>query len=93
MDVTWILRLVFGIAIRLRWLSEFFECERSHLATKALLPEKLVLPTAHDTVALFHQHWHAGKGNLSLATVVTQTILDHFKKIPIAAAGSKIKSS
>lgn len=31
--------------------------ELSHLAAKALLPERLVLDAAHETVALFHQYW------------------------------------
>ena len=78
---------------RTKRFDEFTESELSHLAAKALLPENLVLDTAHETVALFHQHWHAEKGNLPLSTTVIQAIESHFKKIPIAAAHSKTKKS
>lgn len=60
--------------------------ELSHLAAKSLLPEKLVLDTARETVALFHQHWNAEKANLPLSRVVVNAIEDHMRKIPIAAA-------
>lgn len=58
--------------------------ELSHLAAKALLPEKLVLDTARETVALFHQHWQAEKGNLPLSPVVIAAIERHVKTVPIA---------
>jgi len=58
--------------------------ELSHLAAKALLPEKLVLDTAHETVALFHQHWEAEKANLPLAADVIAAIERHLRTIPIA---------
>ena len=35
--------------------------ELAHLAARARLPQKLVLDTARETVALFHEHWNAGK--------------------------------
>ena len=62
----------------------FSEDELSHLAAKALLPEKLVLDTAHETVALFHQHWRAEKGNLPLSADTIMAIETHIKTIPIA---------
>jgi serine/threonine-protein kinase HipA len=62
----------------------FSEDELSHLAAKALLPEKLVLDTAHETVALFHQHWRAEKGNLPLSVDTVTAIEAHIKTIPIA---------
>lgn len=62
----------------------FSEDELSHLAAKALLPEKLVLDTAHETVALFHQHWRAEKGNLPLSADTITAIEAHIKIIPIA---------
>ena len=62
----------------------FSEDELSHLAAKALLPEKLVLDTAHETVALFHQHWRAEKGNLPLSADTITAIETHIKTIPIA---------
>ena len=60
------------------------EDELSHLAAKARLPEKLVLDTARETVALFHQYWHAEKANLPLAAEVVQSVEAHVKTIPIA---------
>ena len=46
--------------------------------------KNLVLDTARETVALFHQHWQAEKANLSLATEVAQAVETHLKKLPIA---------
>ena len=69
---------------RTRRFDEFSEDELSHLAAKALLPEKLVLETARETVALFHRHWSAEKSNLPLSAEVIQAIEDHLKTIPIA---------
>ena len=63
---------------------EFTEDELSHLAAKALLPEKLVLDTARETVALFHQHWRAEKSNLPLTAEVIKAVEAHLKTIPIA---------
>lgn len=69
---------------RTKRFSEFSADELTHLAAKALLPEKLVLDTAYETVALFHQHWHAEKTNLPLAKEIIQTVEIHLKTIPIA---------
>ena len=69
---------------RTKSFTEYSEDELSHLAAKARLPEKLVLDTARETVALFHQHWHAEKANLPLAAGVVQTVETHLKTIPIA---------
>ncbi len=69
---------------RTKRFSEFSEDELSHLAAKALLPERLVLDTARETVALFHQHWHVEKVNLPLATEVVQAVEAHLKTVPIA---------
>ena len=69
---------------RTKSFTEYSEDELSHLAAKARLPEKLVLDTARETVALFHQHWHAEKANLPLAAEVVQTVETHLKTIPIA---------
>lgn len=63
---------------------EFTEDELSHLAARALVPEKLVLDTARETVALFHQHWQAEKANLPLSAKVIQAVESHLKTIPIA---------
>ena len=69
---------------RTKRFDEFSEDELSHLAAKAMLPEKLVLDTAHETVALFHQHWQAEKTNLALSTEIIAAIEKHFQTIPIA---------
>ena len=68
---------------RTKRFAEFSEDELAHLAAKALLPEKLVLDTAHETVALFHQHWLAEKVNLPLHRDVIKAVEDHLKTIPI----------
>ena len=49
---------------RTKRFDRYSEDELAHLAAKALLPERLVLDTARETVALFHQCWHAEKANL-----------------------------
>ena len=69
---------------RTRRFSEYSEDELSHLAAKARLPEKLVLDTARETVALFHQYWQAEKANLPLAAEVVRAVEAHLKTIPIA---------
>lgn len=69
---------------RTKRFDEFSEDELSHLAAKALLPEKLVLETARETVALFHQHWQAEKANLPLSADVVRAIEGHLETIPIA---------
>ncbi len=69
---------------RTKRFDEFSEDELSHLAAKARLPQKLVLDTARQTVALFHQNWQAEKKNLPLAKGVITAIEDHLKTIPLA---------
>ncbi len=69
---------------RTKRFDEFSEDELSHLAAKALMPERLVLETARETVASFHQHWRAEKANLPLSAAVVQAIEGHVKTIPIA---------
>ena len=69
---------------RTRLFSEFSEDELSHLAAKAMLPERLVLDTARETVALFHQHWRAEKTHLPCGANVVRAVEEHLKTIPIA---------
>jgi serine/threonine-protein kinase HipA len=69
---------------RSKRFDEFSEDELSHLAAKAMLPEKLVLDTARETVALFRQHWQTEKRNLPLSQSVIETIERHVNKVPIA---------
>jgi serine/threonine-protein kinase HipA len=69
---------------RTRRFDEMTEEELSHLAEKAKLPRKLVLDTARETVALFHQHWKAEKTNLPLAREIVRAVEAHLKTLPIA---------
>ncbi len=69
---------------RTRRFDEFSEDELSHLAAKALLPEKLVLDTARETVALFYQHWQAEKAYLPLSADVITAVEGHLNTVPIA---------
>ena len=68
---------------RTKNFTEYSEDELSHLAAKARLPERLVLDTARETVALFHQYWHAEKANLPLSAEVVRAVETHLKTIPI----------
>lgn len=69
---------------RTKRFDKFSEDELTHLAAKALLPEKLVLDTARETVARFHEHWQAEKKNLPLSEDVITAIEAHLRTIPIA---------
>ena len=68
---------------RTRRFDAFSADELSHLAAKALLPERLVLDAAHETVALFHQHWPLEKNNLPLSAEVIEAVETQLKKIPM----------
>ncbi|MBE9554035.1 MAG: HipA domain-containing protein, partial [Proteobacteria bacterium] len=69
---------------RTKRFDEYSEDELAHLAAKALLPEKLVLDTARETVALFHDHWRAEKAHLPLFADDIEAIDAHLETIPIA---------
>ncbi len=69
---------------RSKRFADFSEDELRHLAAKAMLPERLVIVTARETVALFHQHWQAEKAHLPLSADVIQAIERHVKTVPIA---------
>lgn len=60
----------------------FSEDELSHLAARALLPEKLILDTARETVEIFHQHWQEEKRNLPLSADVMRAVEKHLETIP-----------
>lgn len=62
----------------------YTEDELRHLAAKALLPERLVLDTARETVALFHRHWKAAKNDLTLPAAARRAIDAHIRTLPIA---------
>lgn len=75
------------IVSRTKRFDELTEDELSHMAAKAMLPGKLVLDTARETVALFHQHWNKEKGNLPLTRAIIAAIEAHLKTVPIAGSG------
>ena len=68
---------------RTKRFDEFTLDELAHLAARAMLPEKLVLDTARETVALFHQNWQTEKANLPLRADVIKTIEAHVRTIPL----------
>jgi serine/threonine-protein kinase HipA len=58
--------------------------ELSHFATKAVMPEKLVLDTARETVIRFREIWAAEKAHLPMAKAVVAAIDTHLPRVPIA---------
>ncbi len=64
----------------------YSEDELSHLAAKALMPERLVLETARETVELFQQSWQTEKAHLPLDANVIAAIERHLQKIPLVLA-------
>jgi serine/threonine-protein kinase HipA len=73
---------------RTKRFDEYSEDELSHLAARAMLPQGLVLETARQTVALFHEHWQAQKKNLLLSAAVIEAVDAHLKKIPLGKAAT-----
>lgn len=72
---------------RTKKFSEFTLDELSHLAAKAMLPEKLVLDTARETVARFDEVWRREKKNLPLAKHMIEVIEKHLQNVPLAGTG------
>ncbi|KMT63909.1 type II toxin-antitoxin system HipA family toxin [Catenovulum maritimum] len=68
---------------RSKKFSEFSIDELSHLAAKAMLPEKLVLETAKQTLEGFHQVWAKEKTNLALTKSMVEIIDKHLTTIPL----------
>ena len=68
---------------RSKKFSDFTQDELSHLAAKAMLPEKLVLDTAKQTVACFHEVWAKEKAHLPLTKSVIEAIETHLRSIPL----------
>ena len=64
---------------RTKRFAEFTEDELSHLAAKALLPERIVVDTARETVERFHQLWQSEKGNLPLHPDIIEAVEKHLK--------------
>jgi len=69
---------------RTKRFDEFTFDELKHLAARARLPEKVVLDTAMETVALFYEHWKKEKSNLPLYSNVIEAIDKHIDKVPIS---------
>nr|WP_189483892.1 HipA domain-containing protein [Alishewanella tabrizica] len=68
---------------RSKKFSDFTLDELSHLAAKAMLPEKLVLDTAKQTVAGFHEVWAKEKTHLALTKSMIEVIDTHLRSIPL----------
>ena len=68
---------------------EFTMDELAHMASKARLPEKLVLDTAEEAVALFHQHWKTEARNLPLTKDVIAAIEHQLRIVPLATNTKK----
>ncbi|MFP9227660.1 kinase [Pectobacterium cacticida] len=68
---------------RSKKFSDFTLDELSHLAAKAMLPEKLVLDTAKHTVASFHEVWAKEKAHLPLTKSMIEVIETHLRSIPL----------
>lgn len=68
---------------RSKKFSDFTLDELSHLAAKAMLPEKLVLDTAKQTVAGFHEIWAKEKAHLPLTKSMIEAIEIHLRSIPL----------
>ena len=58
--------------------------EPAHLSGKARLPEKRVLKTAAETVALVHQQWKAEARNLPLTRDVVAAVEHQLRSVPLA---------
>lgn len=69
---------------RSKKFSDFNLDELSHMAAKAMLPEKLVLDTAKDTVAGFHEVWNREKTHLPLTKDMIEAIETHLRDVPLA---------
>lgn len=68
---------------RSKKFSDFTLDELSHLAAKAMLPEKLVLDTAKQIVAGFHEIWAKEKAHLPLTKSMIEAIDTHLRSIPL----------
>jgi len=64
-------------------LTDFTLDELSLLAAKAMLPDKLVLDTAKQTVAGFHEVWAKEKAHLPLTKSMIEAIETHLRSISL----------
>jgi len=68
---------------RTKKMTQFNADELRHFAAKALLPEKLVIDTATETVGRFKDVWQVEKNNLPLAAKVLKMIEAHAPTVPL----------
>lgn len=68
---------------RSKKFSDFTLDELSHLAAKAMLPEKLVLDTAKQTVEGFYAIWAKEKAHLPLTKGMIEAIDKHLREVPL----------
>jgi serine/threonine-protein kinase HipA len=68
---------------RTKKMANFNSDELRHLADKALLPQKIVIDTARETVRRFREAWEAEKNHLPLANKVKKMIDAHAPMIPL----------
>ena len=78
----------YGLKIsRTKDFTKITEDELIHLAAKAALPEKLVVDTAREIVALFHEKWQSEKNNLPMTAEMREAIERHIETVPLGALG------
>src|SRR3546814_727188 len=68
---------------RTKRMYEVSKDEIAHLASKALLPEKIVVSTALDTVRRFRDIWEVEKTHFPLAKKVIEAVEAHAARVPI----------
>lgn len=68
---------------RSKKFKDFTLDELSHLAAKSMLPEKLVLDTAKQTFAGFHEIWAKEKVHLALTKSMIEAIDKHLRNITL----------
>ena len=66
---------------RTKRFDEFGKDELTHLAAKAELPEKLILDTATETAARFHEVWAQEKAHLPMSAQVRTAIEAHLQSL------------
>lgn len=72
---------------RSRNFVDYTDDELQHLSAKAALPRKLVLDSAHETVALFMERWAREKRHLPMGGDVLAAIDRHLATLPIVRSG------
>jgi serine/threonine-protein kinase HipA len=73
---------------RTKRMSELTLDELRYLASKARLPETLVLNTATETIARFRDEWSAAKSDLPISKTVSEAIERHTKGLQLLSTKS-----